>query len=412
MGSAATAVTGWRIDGVPAAGWLATHRRELVERALAGLRTDGRPDNERDPALRWIVDYNVVLFLRVLEEPGLVLDEAAAADLVASAANRAAEGSPIEHLLQDYVTGTAAMWRVIAESTRPEEQASLVALTDVLFGYLGTVSTLVVRGFQHQTAQIGMGERDARFDLYTALLTGAAPDQVAARVGIPLAPRYLVLRLRLGAGRPPSEHGRAAHLEQARRATTVHRLLAGAADGEVLALVGDPEGTALVPLPARPSPTEDADVRALLGRLATALGAPVHAGAAVAAPDAVPAAARQAEEVLELVLATGREPGAWSLADVLVPYQLTRPGPGRDLLAERMRALDEHPDWEATLRAFLAAGYDRRRTAEALHVHPNTVDYRLGRVAEVCAVDATDPAQRPAALAALAVRDLERYSRS
>ena len=404
-------MTGWRVDGVPAATWLATHRRELVERALAELRTDGRPDNERDRALRWIVDYNVVLFLRVLEEPGLELDESAAADLVASAANRAAEGSPIEHLLHDYVTGTAAMWRVIAASARPEEQASLVELTDALFGYLGQVSTLVVRGFQHHAARIGMGERDARFDLYTALLTGAEPDQVAARVGIPLAPRYLVLRLRLGEGPAPSEHLPAAHLEQVRRANTVHRLLTRFADGDVLALVHDPDGTALVPLPAEPSPTEDDDVRALVGRVADALGAPVHAGAAVATPDAVPAAADQAEEVLELVLAIGRGPGAWFLGDVLVPYQLTRPGPGRDLLAERMRALDDHPDWEDTLRAFLAAGYDRRRTAEALHVHPNTVDYRLGRIAEACAVDATDPAQRPAALAALAVRDLERLHR-
>ncbi|MGY1681977.1 helix-turn-helix domain-containing protein [Geodermatophilus sp. SYSU D01176] len=61
------------------------------------------------------------------------------------------------------------------------------------------------------------------------------------------------------------------------------------------------------------------------------------------------------------------------------------------------------------MRALLASGHDRRRTAEALHVHPNTVDYRLGRIARACGIDPADPAGRPAALAALAVRDLERH---
>ncbi|WP_442940324.1 helix-turn-helix domain-containing protein [Nocardioides sp. B-3] len=37
-----------------------------------------------------------------------------------------------------------------------------------------------------------------------------------------------------------------------------------------------------------------------------------------------------------------------------------------------------------------------RRAAHALGIHPNTVRYRLTRLAERWPVDLTDPAQRPA----------------
>jgi hypothetical protein len=44
-----------------------------------------------------------------------------------------------------------------------------------------------------------------------------------------------------------------------------------------------------------------------------------------------------------------------------------------------------------TLEAFLDCGLDRRRTAEQLHVHPNTLDYRLRRVAELTGLEPGKP---------------------
>jgi len=396
------------VGGEPAAVWLRAHRRDLVDRALVELRAEPDYDREREDQLRWIIGHNVGLYVRMVDEPGFELDEAVAADLVASAANRAAEGSPIEALLRYYTRGTAAMWRAVAEHLGPDEQQHLMGLTDAVFRFLSSVTTLVVRGFQHEAAGTSTGERDARFAVYSALLSGTDPHHVAGRVGIPLAPRYLVLNLRLGATPDTGASGRSPRVPQWRRTNTVRRVLAEFASGDVLALLRDPVGTALLPLPPHPSTTEAADVRGLITTLSTALDAPVHAGVAIAEPDAVPAAAAVAKDVLDLVLAIERPAGAWFLDDVLVPYQLTRPGPARDLLVQRMRALDAHPDWELTLRTFLGNGYDRRLTAEALHVHPNTVDYRLGRIAEVCGIDAGDPAQRPAAFAAVHVRALDR----
>ncbi|MFJ5991443.1 PucR family transcriptional regulator [Lentzea sp. NPDC092896] len=390
-----------QVAGTNAVDWLLTHRRRLVDAALAEMRPAETP--QVTAQLRWLIDVNIGLFSELLADPGRIVDEEMAADLVASAATRAGEGSPIENLLQDYISGIAGIWRAVVADVRPGELDDLAALTTRLFEYLRSVTSLVVRGFQHEAARISIGERDARFALYSALLTGAETTSALHAV----APRYLVLALHLG--HHEESPGPSSRVPSLRRITAVQRLLAEFSDGDVLALIRDPEGTALIPLPATPTATEADDIRRLVTRLADALGSAVHAGAATAPPDGIPATATLTEEILELVLATGRSPGVWFLDDVLVPYQLTRPGPARDLLATRMRTLDAHPDWEATLRAFLASGYDRRRTAEALHVHPNTVDYRLDRIATTCGFDAADPGQRPAALAALAVLDLERH---
>jgi sugar diacid utilization regulator len=45
----------------------------------------------------------------------------------------------------------------------------------------------------------------------------------------------------------------------------------------------------------------------------------------------------------------------------------------------------------ATVRAYVDAGFNLTRSAEVLHVHPNTVLYRLRRVKELCGRDPHDP---------------------
>jgi sugar diacid utilization regulator len=78
---------------------------------------------------------------------------------------------------------------------------------------------------------------------------------------------------------------------------------------------------------------------------------------------------------------------------------------------ERLRPLDQHPEWEKTLRAFVRHGYDRRATATALnlHLHPNTVDYRLGRITIACGPRPRVRCRAGHGFAAVCVRDLERH---
>lgn len=394
------------VAGQPVQVWLRTHQRELVDRVLAEV---DRPETVRGVAdLRWIVDYNIELFARRLDDPVLALDESTAADLVASASGRAREGTQIDEVLRDYVGGMVATWRALTDHAGPDEHPALVDLVGLVLDHLRTVLGLVSRGFQHEAARINSHHGDARFALFGALMAGRDPGRAASQSGLTVAARYAVVSLRLGAVEP-ARPGRACDVAALRREMTVRHRLEELAGADALTILRDPVGTALVPLDGQHSSDERAATREMVGTLAAELSVAVHAGVALAEPHEIPAVVTQTEEIAELAAATGRACGAYFLDEILLSYQLTRPGPGRDLLAARMRALDAHADWETTLRAYVDAGYDRRRAAGALHVHPNTVDYRLRRIAELCGLDAADATERSAVVGALAVRDLDRF---
>lgn len=394
-----------RIDGVPAVEWIAAHRHVLVDAAMAELRIDAvNDDAERAAQLRWILDYNVALFTRVFGGVAS-LDESSASELVASAALRAAEGFVVENLLETYVGGTAAIWRHLAAHVRPEELADLIALTGSLFEYLQGVMALVVRGYDREASRVRLGERDARYALYSALLAGADLDRASARSGLPVAHRYLVLTIRVA---PEDSTGReAGHIASMRRGNALLRTLDSLAQGEVLAVIGDGRSTALIPLSDQTDADEHERVREAIDSLSAELGLPVHVGACVAVASGVSHAASQAEEILDLVLAIDQPAGAWFLEDVLLPYQLTRPSAAFDVLRDRLGVLGAHPDWLRTLQTYAKQGWDRTAAARALHVHPNTVDYRLRKMAQATGLDAGDPAQRPLVLAALYVRNTD-----
>ncbi|WP_169733876.1 PucR family transcriptional regulator, partial [Crossiella equi] len=114
-------------------------------------------------------------------------------------------------------------------------------------------------------------------------------------------------------------------------------------------------------------------------------------------------AAQTAQEVLRVAGAFGRPPGVYRLADVLLEYQMSRPGEALDGLARLLAPLDGSPELEQTLEVYLRRG-GRRPTASELHVHPNTVDYRLRRVLELTGLDATRISEIGLIKAALAAR--------
>jgi DNA-binding PucR family transcriptional regulator len=63
------------------------------------------------------------------------------------------------------------------------------------------------------------------------------------------------------------------------------------------------------------------------------------------------------------------------------------------------------PELLETLRTHLAHQQDRRATAAALGLHPNTVDNRLARIGEQTGIDLAAPRGTALAIAALLLRD-------
>ncbi|RDI66875.1 PucR family transcriptional regulator [Nocardia pseudobrasiliensis] len=117
-------------------------------------------------------------------------------------------------------------------------------------------------------------------------------------------------------------------------------------------------------------------------------------------------AAQQAAELAELAHLLGRPTGAYGLDDLLLEYQLTRPGPARDRLAERITPLLDSPHLIRTLDAQLRHGADRKSAAAEIHVHPNTFSYRLRRIAELTGIDPSDPSGSRLLAAALTIHRL------
>jgi DNA-binding PucR family transcriptional regulator len=94
-------------------------------------------------------------------------------------------------------------------------------------------------------------------------------------------------------------------------------------------------------------------------------------------------------------------------SDSLLPERaLAGDPPARRILVERIHrplaALSQAP-LLATATAYLDSGGSLEATARALFVHPNTVRYRLGRIADVTGYDLTEPREGWAARIALAI---------
>jgi DNA-binding PucR family transcriptional regulator len=94
------------------------------------------------------------------------------------------------------------------------------------------------------------------------------------------------------------------------------------------------------------------------------------------------------------------------LRDVLLDYQLSRPSDAQEHLAALLEPLDAFPDLLRTLEAYLGQDLDRRRTAAELHVHPNTLDYRLKRIVELTGLEPATTCGLQLLAGAVAVRRL------
>jgi DNA-binding PucR family transcriptional regulator len=239
-------------------------------------------------------------------------------------------------------------------------------------------------------------ERQAEADLVIALLDSpSAAPAALARLGLPLTDlRVIAVQAHVG----DADHGAALlAFERATAGFGWSRPGRSALFGNVLYTV--------VPCGDEPSAAVDW-VRSLSRELpaeATVLagiGGPADAVA-------VSASRREADECL--ALSDGAPvvyDQAW--ARVLL-HRLSAAAdsgrlPTRGPVADLLRHDAEHgTQYAVTLRAWLAAQGDTRVAARELAVHPNTLRYRLQRMAEVTALPVDDPEQRLAMAIALSI---------
>lgn len=341
-----------------------------------------------------VTRLNLQLFGRLLRE-GRAPEREELAALLSSARRRAEEQIPLPDVLAAYYSGFRTCWEesvVIAAATDVEE---LVDIGSLVLRYLELVTTAVTEAYVETVTAMTGRDRAARDELLSRLVTGEDTPAMWHDAGLAPWSERTLLDLRLRA--PRHEHDVTITVESRRRARALRTALTDLTGHDVLDALTPTGG--LVVLRGRLSA---ADVRRALGGVLRGrwYAGLAHATESGRTADAVTAARDCAEVADRLSL----RPGVHELADLLLEVQVTRPGPARSALQGLLAPLDDEPDLLETLAAHVAAGGRRSDAAQSLHVHPNTLDYRLRRVRELTGVTVTDPHGAQLVRAALVVR--------
>jgi hypothetical protein len=282
-------------------------------------------------------------------------------------------GRTLDALQAAYRTGARVAWVRFADAAREagEDPAVLIRLGDAIFAYIHRLAGLSVAGWaEEQSLRAGATQR-ARDTLVRLVATGRAIEDLdAAAVELGWVPPARVAVVVLPDADGPGELLR-----------IDPRIVATARDGSAVAIV-PAEG----PL--------DRAVPALAGRAAVI-------GPAV--PWAEVTRSHRRARAAATLLATGRwTPGPQpARADDALPAIVVHGDPeaADDLALAVLGPLDALPAGRRerhleTLRAWLDHRGHGPRMAAALHLHPQTVRYRMARLRETLEVDPEDPEAR------------------
>jgi hypothetical protein len=269
-------------------------------------------------------------------------------------ADRAAQGIPLTALLRGVQAGRTLAARVAVERCRAAGVPDDVILETVLDAerYTGALERHIVKGYHAAELQLSRTVRDARTQLLrTLLLPGHPPTpEELRRAGLHPGGRYFCV---------VSDVSDPAHARTLEQALLEFGGVYGLVEGRLTGLAArSPAGVALAD-----------DVRLVV--------------APAAALPALP-------EIHRLCTAAARLAGRGyhDLTALAGELALTaQPVLGGLLTTALLGSLDPanpfHRELAATALAYLDHGQRLRTTAEALHLHPNTVRYRLDRLAEL-----------------------------
>ena len=313
---------------------------------------------------------NVELFFRSITSTSGPPSEEELLPYRESARSRAEEGLPLEDLLHAYRLGGRLGWQALLNAALPDEYPALLAAAEPLMHYIDSVSAAVAQTYLDEHQHIVSEEERRQRALVEALVhperEAPALRDLAERVGFPLAETYRPFAKALP-GAPTHAHSQLASALRTRGVlalTEGDRVTGLATEDADEAVFSRPQGLYALGMPAPRAELAVAldDMRLLVG---------------VARREGLEGSIEVDGFLLELLLARAPD-----LADRLAGRVL---GP-LEAYAERRSS-----DLLETLEAFLECGLDRRQTAQRLHVHPNTLDYRLRRIAELTGLEPGRP---------------------
>jgi hypothetical protein len=372
----------------------------LVERLRS--RQDRFAEDAQQAVLEQVAGY------RALDTPGLRLEVQAncaqvfgifldtlttgrvptPADFPATAgygARRIRVGISLEDFLKAYRVGQALLWDHVRSAADGLPGGSVAALSVVghVMATIEAASSAAARGYlEAETLRTTDAARVER-DLLEDLLAGRTPlaegrTEALADAGLTPAGRVLV-----GIGLPQDPSSSVPQLPEA--AELLSRAVAQSLGG--VAVVRQDEVVAVVPVDVLGESTVLSRLAGLTEALA-GRGVPVALGLSTVRSGLadVPLAYREAELALGRL---GGRAGLLALSSLsTLDYLVTRPDEtARQLVRPELRAFIDEDTREGgvlveTLRKYVAADMNARAAAVELHVHVNTIYYRIDRISE------------------------------
>ncbi|MFD4401595.1 PucR family transcriptional regulator [Nocardia sp. NPDC058499] len=304
-----------------------------------------------------------------------------------AAAEWAREGIPVDTINHAIHEGFKLGFDHIMSTAGPADSATLVATARRMLEILDTITSEVALAYVSEYRGVVAEHHTAVHTLISALLGGHSTATMARECGIEIAPSYQVLAL----GLPPHPDESAPRVDgrivARRKLRRVQAELARSCGERALSLLSIDGGTVL--LPAHMFPEDALDE--LIARLSQAAQVPVTATVVTAETADIPGATDRAHELLDIVSRITTGGGLHRFSDLALEFQITRPGPAREHLSAILDPLDEHPELLETLRQHIANNFNRQRTARLMHMHTNTLDYRLKRVRLLTGYDPAIP---------------------
>jgi hypothetical protein len=289
-------------------------------------------------------------------------------------------GRSLDALLTAYRAGAQVAWRGLADAGEQAglDPRDLYTLAEAIFAYIDEISAASAEGFTREQT-LAAGAREARRRRLVDLLLRDPPPSPES----------------IEAVASDAEWALPAHVAAVALDAEDPEHIARGLPGD--SLLGEVEG---VPIAIVPDPHGPGQRRQLSHALA---GARAGIGHAVACAETLESA-RRAILALEIAGDAQLIDSDEHLTELLL---LTNPKIASDLAERRLAPLMELPPARRdrlleTLRAWLDAHGEVRAAAEALHVHTQTVRYRLERLRELLG-DALDDADSRLELA-LALR--------
>ena len=230
----------------------------------------------------------------------------------------------------------------------------------------------------------------ARRDFIDGLLDGSLADaELLARaeaLGLDVASPYVVCLICMVEGSAEGAELRAKQRTLRAMAASLphgHRSLIVNRGHELVAVV-----------PSRQGAEDELSERLgrFVSRAAEVLGERLAAGIGRVHDDVTELASGYREATVALAAAKGGEAGIAVYGQVLMEELLLRePAIARRMVQATLQPLQAHPYLLETLETYLRHGPSLPDVAERLHVHANTVAYRLGRVRDLTGRDPRTP---------------------